>query len=77
MCIVVLKDGTTYNIDTDNTSKARDVVEYKLRQRLDRRVILLVNYVKGATCDRGKYYNSSNPYDGEDLKCTSGWSYKW
>jgi hypothetical protein len=29
MVIVTLKDGTTYNMDTDNESSAKSTVDYK------------------------------------------------
>lgn len=78
MFIVELEDGTTYNIDTDNRFNAKSVVDYKLRQRLDFRQIKNVIEIKGAICDKNsKYYNSGNAYDGEKLKATSGWDYKW
>jgi hypothetical protein len=77
LCIVTLKDGTTYNIDTNNTFDARNVVKYKLNQRLDRRQIDSVSHIKGVICEKGEYYNSADAYDGKDLKCTNGWSYKW
>lgn len=78
MCIVILEDGTTYNIDTDSNFNARNVVEYKLKNRLDFRRIKDIQTIKGTTLDKdNKYYNSHNAYDREELKCTSGWDYKW
>lgn len=78
MIIVTLEDGTTYNIDTDSCFWAENVVEYKLRQRLDYRQIKSMKEIVGAIGDKNsKYYNSGNPYDGKELKCTKGWSYKW
>lgn len=78
MCIVILEDGTTYNIDTDSSFNARSIVEYKLKNRLDFRKIKDIQIIKGAILDKNsKYYNSYNAYDSKDLKCTSGWSYKW
>lgn len=77
MIIVILRDGTVYNIDTDNSFEARNVVEYKLKNRLDYRRIKELQEIKGVICDKNsKYYNSNNPYDGKELKCVSGWSYK-
>lgn len=78
MCIVILEDGTTYNIDTDSQFDAKSVVEYKLKQRLDFRRIKSVQVLKGVIGDKNsKYYNSGNQFDGSELYCTSGWSYKW
>lgn len=77
MVIVTLEDGTTYNIDSDSDFNARSVVEYKLRQRMDYRKIKNTQEIKGAICDsKSKYYNSGR-YDSTDLKCTSGWDYRW
>jgi hypothetical protein len=77
MCIVTLEDGTTYNIDTNSATNAKSVVDYKLRQRLEYRKIKSVNEIKGVICIQDKYYNSSNAYDGKELNCVSGWSYRW
>lgn len=78
MVVVTLIDGTNYNIDTESESSARNVVSYKLRQRLDHRQIKSTQIIKGCILDKNsKYYNSKNEYDGKDLCCTSGWSYKW
>lgn len=78
MTIVTLEDGTVYNVDTDSKFYAENVVEYKLKQRLDFRKIKSMELIKGAVCDKNsKYYNSGNAYDGKDLVCTKGWSYKW
>jgi len=77
VCIVILEDGTTYNIDTHSYFYAENVVSYKLRNRLDFRKIKDIQVIKGAILDKNsKYYNSYDAYDGKDLKCTSGWSYK-
>jgi len=77
MVIVTLKDGTTYMMDTNSTSEATNTVDYKLRQRLDFRPILTASQID-ATLDRNsKYYNSVMTYDGTELKCKTGWSYKW
>lgn len=78
MYLVILEDGTTYNIDTESSFNARSVVEYKLRDRMDCRRILNVQEIKGAVADKNSsYYNSGSEYDKKELKCTSGWSYKW
>jgi hypothetical protein len=78
MCIVILEDGTTYNVDTDSQFNAKSVVEYKLKQRLDFRRIQSVQVLKGVFGDKNsKYYNSGSAYDGIELHCMSGWSYKW
>ncbi|MDF2881529.1 MAG: hypothetical protein K0R54_2086 [Clostridiaceae bacterium] len=78
MYIVILEDGTAYNIDTDSEFNARNVVEYKLKNRMDYRKISSAQDMKGAIADKNSpYYNSDNPYDGKELKCISGWSYKW
>lgn len=78
MCIVTLKDGTTYHIDTDDTFKAHSVVDYKLRQRLDCRQIISKQVIGGCIMDKNsKTYNSSSQFDGKMLVCASGWSYKW
>lgn len=78
MCIVTLEDGTQYHINTDSKYDAREVVEYKLRQRLDFRQIREVQVIKGALLDRGsKYYNSGDQWDGKELKTPNGWAYKW
>jgi hypothetical protein len=75
MCIVTLEDGTTYNIDTDSSFNARSVVEYKLKNRMDFRKIAGVQERKGIPVSGN--YNSGSAYDGKDLRCSSGWSYKW
>ena len=68
MCIVTLEDGTTYNIDTKNTSKAETVVYYKLKKRMDFRKIAKIQEVKGAVADtHSRYYNSDNEFDGIPL----------
>ena len=78
MCIVTLKDGTQYYIDTNDEFNAREIVEYKLRQRLDFRQIISVQSLKGALLDKkSEYYNSENQWDGKDLKTPNGWAYKW
>ena len=78
MFVVTLKDGTTYNIDTDSSFNARCVVEYKLKNRLDHRQIATVSKIEGCRMDKtSKYYNSGDAYDGKELICTSGWSYRW
>lgn len=78
MCIVTLKDGTTYHIDTNNEREARCVVVYKLRDHLDYREIESSILIEGAIMDKNnKYYNSNNCYDGLELKAIKGWSYKW
>lgn len=78
MYIVMLEDGTSYNIDTDDYHIAISIVEYKLKQRLDLRKIDNVMEIKGAKCDKeSKYYNSGNQFDGKDLVASTGWSYRY
>jgi hypothetical protein len=78
MVIVTLTDGTTYNINTDSEFNAKETVSYKLRQRLDFRQVKSTQLIKGAILDENsKYYNSGSSYDGKELSCSSGWSYKW
>lgn len=78
MYIVTLEDNTTYNIDTDSEFNARSFVEYKLLDKLDFRNIQNVQEIKGVIGDKNsKYYNSDNAYDGKELQCSSGWSYRW
>ena len=78
MVKVTLVDETTYNIDTDSTFTARSVVEYKLRDRHDFRQIQSTELFEGCYIKPGtKFYNSEDAYDGEELKCSSGWAYKW
>jgi hypothetical protein len=77
MVIVTLKDGTTYNMDTDDEYSARSIVDYKLRQRLDSRQILSSQLIKGVKCDSNSKYTNSCSMDSKELQCSSGWSYKW
>lgn len=78
MVIVTLKDGTSYNIDTDSTFNAESIVEYKLRQRLDYRKIKNAQLVSGVIMDiNSDGYNSGNQFDGVELNCSDGWSYKY
>lgn len=78
MVIVTLKDGTTYPIDTNSTSKAHMVVEHKLRDRLDFREIISCTIMEFANLSKySEMYNSDDPYDGKPLVANHGWSYKW
>ena len=78
MCIVTLEDGTQYYINTDNKYDAREVVEYKLRQRLDFRKIESIVLLEGCYIDKfSKNYNSGDQYDGKDLQASHGWAYKY
>ena len=78
MVIVTLEDKTSYNIDTEDTFNARSIVSYKLRDRSDCRQIQSFQLIEGVCMDKNsKYYNSGNQFDGEELHCTNGWSYKW
>ena len=78
MCIVILKEGTQYYIDTNDEFNAREVVEYKLRQRLDFRKIESVVLLKGCCVDKfSKNYNSGDQYDGKDLQASHGWAHKY
>ena len=59
MVIVILKDGTEFNVDTDSESTARMIVEHKLRGRLDYREIEKTKLISGVTMDAShKHYNS-------------------
>ena len=73
MCIVTLKDGTTYYINTDSVFTARSVVEYKLRNRGDSRSLDTIEKLEGCSTRD----NSCDAYDGEALKNRKGWAYKW
>ncbi len=78
MVIVNLVDGTSYLIDTDDNSTARDVVEHKLKDRHDFRKIAGTIVLKDCLLDKNsKYYNSDDYYDNRELQCKTGWSYKW
>ena len=78
MCIVTLEDGTTYNVDTTSEDKARGVVDYKLRQRLDHRKITNAVKIEGTVMVKdSRYYNSGDQFDRKDLHCSYGWDYKW
>lgn len=73
MYIVILADGTTYNVDASSSFQARSVVEYKLKNRLDHRQIQNVQEIKGVIADKNsQYYNSSSTCDGKELKCVTG-----
>ena len=78
MTQVHMKDSSIFNIDTDDTSNARSVVEYKLRNRLDYRCIDKTVVIRGANLDpTSKYYNSGDQFDDVPLKACEGWSYAW
>lgn len=78
MCIVTLEDGTQYYINIDSKYDAREVVEYKLRQRLDFRKIESIVLLEGCCVDKfSKNYNSGDQYDGKDLQASHGWAYKY
>lgn len=77
MVIVTLKDGTTYNMNTDDEYKAKSAVDYKLRQRLDFRQIASSQLIKGVICDPNSKYSNNCDWDSKELVCSSGWSYKW
>ena len=78
MCIVTLKDGTQYYIDTDSKYDAREVVEYKFRQRWDFRKIESIVLLEGCYIDKfSKNYNSGDQYNGKDLQASHGWAYKY
>ena len=78
MCIVTLEDGTQYYINADSKYDAREVVEYKLKQRLDFRRIESIVLLEGCCVDKfSKNYNSGDQYDGKDLQASHGWAYKY
>lgn len=78
MVLVTLEDGTTYCIDTNSKCNARNVVDFKLRNRLDYRRINSIDLFEGTKMDKNsRYYNSDYAFDGVPLKCKTGWSYKW
>lgn len=78
MYLVTLEDSTVYAIDTESEFNAREVVRYKLKDRLDFRNIESVEFIEGVIMDKSsKNYNSGNQFDGKDLKCIKGWSYRW
>lgn len=79
MVIVKLSDGTSYLIDTDDESLARDVVKTRLADRIDHRYRkgMTTEVFEGVTLEKwSPYYNSSNRFDSVSLKCRTGWSYK-
>lgn len=78
MSIVTLEDGTIYYIDTDKSHIAKEVVSYKLNQRLDYRKIKDINIIEGVLVDKkGKYYNSDKYYDNKKLVAVKGIAYGW
>ena len=78
MSLVTLEDGTLYYLDTDSEFNAREIIEYKLNQRLDFRQIDNVEVVEDIKMDKeSKCYNSGNQFDGKELKCVKGWNYRW
>lgn len=78
MVIVILKDGTEFNIDTDSESMARMIVEHKLRDQLDYREIKKTKLISGVKMDASnENYNSGQYGNSQPLSCSFGWSYKW
>ena len=77
MVLVTLGDGTLYHIDCENAQVAKEVVEYKLRQRSDIRRVQSAKHVWGVGLNPTlKTYNSGNARDGKPLICVRGWSYR-
>ena len=76
MVIVTLQDGTTYQVDTDSESNARMDIERKLRGHLDYRKIASTTQIDAKLDKSSKYYNAIGG-KSYDLKCKSGWAFKW
>ena len=76
MVIVNLKDGTTYLVDTDSESNARMDIEHKLRDHLDYRKMVSVIQIDAQLDKSSKYYNAICR-NSNDLKCKTGWKFKW
>lgn len=77
MTIIKLNDETTYYVDTNEYYNARRVIDYKMKQRNDFRQIVNCDVRKDANIAKNsRYYNSDNPFDGVDLHCRTGYSYK-
>jgi hypothetical protein len=76
MVIVRLEDNTEYMIDTDNESSARYDIEHKLRDHLDFRKIKCTMFIPAKLDKDNKYYNQLGG-STNDLKCSSGWTFKW
>lgn len=75
---VILADDTIYYVATEERKTAIRVIEHKLRDRFDFRLIAGAEEVYDeSSLGKNIFINSDDEYDGKELKCAYGYSYRF